>query len=200
MIKRILTNPVLLLLILGNLYCIWYYDEHPNAFASIVWIYWCQSVVIGLFNFLELYTLNKEEAGSIKMNDKPADKGCLPWFFLVHFGGFHLAYFVFLIIRFPVYHVERMIFLIGIAVFFIESIIGFMRYLSIRKTMKINAGALFFLPYLRIIPMHLMILLPAFLGVKPSVLFLVLKMAADILSFQLYHFVYAKRSQPVSVE
>lgn len=136
----------------------------------------------------------------MKMNDKPADKGCLPWFFLVHFGGFHLAYFIFLVIRFPVYNVQRLVFLAGIAIFFIESIIGFMRHLSVRKTMNVNAGALFFLPYLRIIPMHLMILLPSFLGIRPSVLFLVLKMLADILSFRLYHSIYSKRRTPIAAE
>jgi hypothetical protein len=40
--------------------------------------------------------------------------------------------------------------------------------------------------------MHLMILLPAFLGWKPNMLFLVLKMAADILSFILYQKQYKK--------
>lgn len=198
MFKRIFSNPSLLFLLAGNLYCIWYYEKYPDDFTTIVWIYWCQSVIIGFFNFLELQTLNKASAGEMNMNDNPAEKGCLPWFFLIHFGGFHLAYFIFLLIRFPLYNVQQKILLLGVAVFFIESIIGFMRHLSFRKTMKVNAGVLFFLPYLRIIPMHLMILLPAFLGIKPSLLFLMLKMAADILSFQLYHYIYSKRKEAAS--
>lgn len=52
--------------------------------------------------------------------------------------------------------------------------------------MQFNIGALFFLPYLRIIPMHMMILLPAFFGWKPSLLFLGLKTGADLLSYFIY--------------
>jgi hypothetical protein len=38
-----------------------------------------------------------------------------------------------------------------------------------------------------------MILLPAFLGWKPSIVFLGLKMVADILSFMLYQHIYSKK-------
>ena len=52
-----------------------------------------------------------------------------------------------------------------------------------KKTMadqKENVGKMFFIPYLRIIPMHLMILLPAFLDIGVSLVFLILKTVADI--------------------
>jgi hypothetical protein len=39
---------------------------------------------------------------------------------------------------------------------------------------------MFFLPYLRIIPMHFMILIPAFLNLKPALIFLVLKGIFDV--------------------
>ncbi len=192
MIKRILSNPSLLFLILGNIYCIWYYERHPEDFGTIVWIYWFQSVIIGFFNFLELLT-TKNENSDIKLNKKSGTNfttGCAAWFFLFHFGVFHLVYSIFLLVQFDETLISRLILIIGIATFFIESIIGFMRHKMVAKTEKVNTGLLFFLPYLRIIPMHLMILLPAFFGVTPSLLFLVLKMGADLLSSRLYNYVY----------
>jgi hypothetical protein len=57
------------------------------------------------------------------------------------------------------------------------------------KVAKIDLGVLFFLPYLRIVPMHLMILIPTFFGITPSILFLVLKTIADALFY-----VVAKKS------
>lgn len=62
------------------------------------------------------------------------------------------------------------------------------------RTVAVNIGSMFFLPYLRIIPMHLMILLPAFLGFRPSLVFLLLKMGADILSFIFYQRIYKKNN------
>ena len=190
MLKRILNNPALTFLLLGNLYCIWYYQQYPNSFGNIVWIYWSQSIIIGLFNFFELFGSNQFSQDSF--NSKAA-AGCLPWFFLLHFGGFHLVYFVFLMIKFPIYDVSRLFYLTAIGIFFIESLIGFIRYKRQRERARPAGGFLFFLPYLRIIPMHLMILGPAFLGWEPSIIFLLLKTFADLLSYRLYNSLYNKQ-------
>lgn len=195
MLKKYFSNPSLLFLIAGNLYCIWYYENHSNAFATVVWIYWFQSITIGLFNFLDLLTIKNYDTSSFTMNDKPvtaANKGCTAWFFLLHFGGFHLGYAIFLLVDFGIRSVNKTVFLLGIASFFLEAIINFIRQKQIERSVAFNIGTLFFLPYLRIVPMHLMILLPAFFGWKPSLLFLVLKMGADLISYGLYHKINSK--------
>lgn len=201
MIKRIFSSPSLLFLIIGNLYCIWYYENHADSFPTIVWIYWFQSVIIGLFNFLDLLTIKNYTSGDFKMNNKPVtseNKGCTAWFFLVHYGGFHLAYFVFLVSQLGVRGIDFLVLLLGVAAFFLESILNFIRQKQLERTITFNLGTMFMLPYLRIIPMHLMILGPAFLGWKPSLIFLVLKTVADILSFLLYHHIYSKNKTPGS--
>lgn len=192
--KRLFSNPSILFLILGNIYCIWFYEKYPEDFATIVWIYWFQSIIIGFFNFLELVTIKSNDLSNENKSGTFFKSGCSGWFFLFHYGIFHLVYFFFLLVDFDVVSVKKLLLLIGIATFFLESLIGFIRHKAIEKTEKVNVGVLFFLPYLRIIPMHLMILLPTFFGVKPSILFLVLKMGADLLSFQLYSYVYKKNS------
>ncbi len=45
---------------------------------------------------------------------------------------------------------------------------------------KENVGRIFLTPYLRIVPMHLMILLPNILDMSVTVVFLILKTMADI--------------------
>ena len=198
--KKLLSNPSVLFLIVGNLYCIWYYQKYPEDFATIVWIYWFQSIIIGFFNFLELLTA-KNTSGEITATNNSSvkfTKGCAAWFFLFHYGTFHLVYFVFLLVDFDSTSVKKLVLLLGIATFFLESMIGFIRHKAIEKTEKVNIGLLFFLPYVRIIPMHLMILLPKFFGMEPSLLFLVLKMGADLLAFRIYDWMYRRRSMSQS--
>jgi Family of unknown function (DUF6498) len=192
MLKKLNPDPALLFLLAGNLYCIWYYDKYPNGFATVVWIYWFQSIIIGLFNFLQLITYKDQipDAAAIENTRGTLGGSCAAWFFLFHYGAFHLAYFFVLLFKFDVFSVKKIVLLIGIAVFLLESLLNFIKVKREEKTAEVNAGMLFFLPYLRIIPMHLMILLPTFIGWEPSLLFLVLKTGADLLSFQLYHFIY----------
>lgn len=195
MVKKIFGNPSFLFLVAGNIYCIWYYQNNTGAFNTVVWIYWFQSITIGFFNFIDLLTIKNFDAGNFKINDQPVtaqNKGCTAWFFLLHYGFFHLGYAIFLLVGFDIRLVNKMVLLLGAATFFLESIINFRRQKQMEHTIQFNIGTMFFLPYLRIIPMHLMILLPAFLGWKPSLLFLVLKMGADIISFILYQHIYSK--------
>lgn len=195
MFKKYLTNPYFILLLAGNSYCIWYFQNHPNSFTTVLWIYWMQSVIIGFFNFIDLLTINNYDAGSIKFNGEPVtqkNKGCLPWFFLVHFGGFHFIYAIFLLIGYGIRMVDKSFLLIGVAAFLLESLAGFIKRKNGSQNHKPNLAGLIFLPYLRIVPMHLVILVPAFLSIQPSVIFLVLKMLADLASFILYQRMWEK--------
>jgi len=195
MLKKLFSNPSFLFLIAGNMYCIWYYQNNPGAFTTIIWIYWFQSITIGFFNFIDLLTLKNYDAGDFKINNQPLtaqNKGCTAWFFLLHFGFFHLGYAIFLLVDFGIRSVNKMMLLLGVATFLLESILNFIKQKKLEQRMPFSIGTLFFMPYLRIVPMHLMILLPAFFGWKPSLLFLGLKMGADIISFLLYQHIYSK--------
>jgi hypothetical protein len=193
MLKRYLSNPSFLFLLAGNLYCIWYFENHPEGFSTIVWIYWLQSIIIGFFNFIDLLTISNYDASEFKMNNAPVtakNKGCVAWFFLFHYGMFHLVYCIFLLADFGISKVDGYFLLLGVATFFMETLVGFIRRKRMEQDNTLILGRLFMLPYLRVVPMHLMILLPAFLGVKASVLFLVLKTVADILSFIAYQHIF----------
>jgi hypothetical protein len=194
MLKKLLQEPELLILLAGNALCIWYFVDDTKGFSNIIWVYWCQRVIIGLFNFFDLLTIKNYSAKDFKINDAPVtneNKGCMAWFFLLHYGGFHTAYFVFLVVR---YHagIDMSFLLLGIGAFFLESLLTFSRKKIIEREKALNIGHIFFLPYLRIIPMHLTILVPSFLGWTPSLLFVVLKTVADIAFYFIARRIYFK--------
>lgn len=186
----------LLLLLAGNLYCIWYYQQHPNDFATVIWIYWLQSVIIGLFNFADLLTIKNFESGNFKINNapiSPTNKGCMAWFFLLHYGGFHVGYAIFLLVDVGIKNINKNFLLLGISAFLLESLLGFIKRKQVEQKTNLSIATIFFIPYLRVIPMHLTILIPKFTGLQPSMIFLVLKTLADVLSFWLFSKIYSRQ-------
>lgn len=186
--KQRFFDPTLYFLLGFNGYCIYYYHENPSAFGDILMLYWGQSVMIGIFNFLDLLTTKNVIAGSMKMNDKPIDNntgtGCAAFFFLFHYSFFHVVYLVFIVAANHSGMHPRFIGL-GLAIISLELMISFFQKKLRQGKEPVNIGRLFFMPYLRIIPMHLMILLPAFLHIEASVIFLVLKTVADLIMYRL---------------
>ena len=195
MLRRIFSDPTILLLLLSNLICIWYFQTHTDGFGTVVWIYWWQSVIIGIFNFLDLITIKNYDSSKLLVNGKPAQqsgKGCMSFFFLFHYGTFHLVYGVFLLVQqgLP----NRTMLAINIIAFLMESVIVFRRKKAYEKEHPVNPGVLMFLPYLRILPMHLLILMPVFLSISPSLVFLILKTLADIIFYLITQKIYRNKS------
>jgi hypothetical protein len=181
LLQRIIRDPGFWFLLLMNGYLIYYYHQQPGEFNTIIWIYWLQSVLIGLFNFFELLSVNNPDSTSLSLNSQPVTKGsmgCAAWFFLLHYGFFHFVYAIFLLVD-KSSGVNGKLLLITAGIFVAESTIQLIRKRNSLQTEKVNVGKMFFTPYLRIVPMHLMILVPSFLGITASVLFLVLKTVAD---------------------
>jgi hypothetical protein len=193
--KKVIYEPSFLILLAGNAWCIWYFLHEPGAFGNIIWIYWIQSVIIGLFNFADLLTIKNYDTADFKMQDKVVkgnEKGCAAWFFLAHYGFFHFVYMIFLAISYHRNLNSRMI-LLGAAVFFLEVLMSFRQKKMIESTIKLKLGTLFVLPYLRIIPMHLTILAPAFLNLQPSIVFVILKAFADIVFYIVTRRIYNRQ-------
>jgi Family of unknown function (DUF6498) len=186
-LQKIIRDPALWALVGFNLVLIFQYQNNEKEYVTIIWLYWCQSVLIGAFTFFDMVTMKAENISveNMTFNNKPATpqqaKGCLPWFFLIHYGGFHFGYLIFLFFGFDFRDINftslkwsLLALLLSYVLFFIENK---MRY----KHVKRSIGAMFFTPYLRIVPMHLTILLPKFLHWTPALTFLVLKMAMDVI-------------------
>lgn len=182
--KKIATFWPLGVLIAFNLYFIWYYQQHHEGFRTLLFIYWFQSVMIGFSTFLQLLTIPVEKSIEVTIDNVgklPATqgRGCGALFFLVHYGGFHLAYLVAIIVK-SGGSIDINFLKISIGIIFIAELMDFIKKYQAAKIGKLNTGFIFVLPYLRIIPMHLMIIGASFSGFSDVTIFLVLKMIADV--------------------
>lgn len=194
--KKLLQDPSILLLLISNGWCMWYFSKNPDGFGTVVWIYWWQSVIIGLFNFIDIATLKNYNPGGMKINDTPIGKnqnGCIAAFFVMHYGIFHLVYGIFLLVSYNI--TSKTAVLLGIAAFFIESLWALRRKKIYERTNDVNIGFVMFLPYVRVIPMHLMIIIPRFLGVTPTLIFLILKALADIIFYRVSVSIYKSKAE-----
>jgi Family of unknown function (DUF6498) len=186
--KKIYTDSGFWILLGWNIFLVYYQYIHPEEFKTILWIYWAQSIIIGLFNFADILTLQKVEPGSWKENDNIVSdaraKGCASFFFLFHYGFFHLAYVVFI---FAFVKTEGLFdfnfFILSVAAFLISQLIWFIKRKTTYAKVPGNIGKMFILPYLRVVPMHLTILLPAFTGVSAITIFLLLKTLVDVIFY-----------------
>lgn len=196
--KKILTGSLrsvsFWLLLAGNIFCFIYYKEYATDFATVLWIYWCQSVCIGIISAIELYLPAADLKELLPANDPniKGTNGCLSLFFMVHYGIFHLVYLVFIAGGFGI-SINKEMFLLTLSAFIAEAIMSFYQRRKIAMDGVTQTGLTMFLPYLRILPMHLTIILPAFMGVKPTLVFIVLKTVADMLGWIIFNSFYYKR-------
>lgn len=187
--KKFFNDPSLWFLLLSNLAMIYIATKENWNLSTIMWVYWFQSITIGLFNFIRILQLKEFSTEGFKINGEPAQstqntKNFTAFFFLFHYGIFHLVYMIFLLtgIFTKAYGntpnlSELKYILLTALLFFINHLFSYF-YNKPIDTKKQNIGSLMFYPYVRIIPMHLTIILgSAFAGILP--LFLVLKTFAD---------------------
>jgi len=186
-LQKILRDPSFWTLIALNLFFIYEVKDNPTQYTTVIWLYWLQSVLIGLFNFIDMLTLKTKniDVSNMTFNDKPATpagaKGCLPIFFLFHYGIFHFVYLIFLFVDFKISDTNFSYLGMAAVVIFLQQVIQFVQNKVKFANRSRNIASMFFTPYLRIVPMHLTILLPKFLGWTPGLTFLILKTVFDVI-------------------
>jgi hypothetical protein len=159
-------------LLISNLLIALFTIVEKQSVLNVLWIYWFQSVIIGVFNFFKILSLKEYAVEGLKVNNKPlkqtkAAKITVATFFLFHYGFFHFVYAMFLSAFISIGGISNG----GIDVTFIllTSLIFFVNYLGefIFSLKREQAAAqslpiLMMAPYKRIIPMHLTIILAGF--------------------------------------
>jgi hypothetical protein len=159
--------------------------------GSLLWPYWAQSVIIGWFSRQRILALGHFSTAGLEVNNQPVEptyetQRSTANFFTLHFGFFHFVYMVFL---FGLASNLQPLDWLGVAVAAVA--FAYNHYASYRSNIAADAegepniGTLMFLPYLRIIPMHLTIIFGgALLQTNAStwavLLFGVLKTGADV--------------------
>lgn len=194
-IRRFLrSDPSALSLIVSNLVTIVIALIQGWELAVLMWIYWGQSVVIGLSNFVRILRLREFSTKGMRVNGRAVEptgkvKIETAFFFLAHYGFFHLIYFLFLMgsARIPPHSAGPV--MLCVALFLVNH--GYSLIINLRADLarKPNIGTVMFFPYARIIPLHLTIIFGSFLiqGAAGLVFFLILKTAADLIMHGVEH-------------
>lgn len=185
--RNIFSDPEFWMILFFNGLFIYLYLTNDISVGEIVWIYYLQSVLIGFQYFVRMI------AGARRSNAK--GKYFTPMFFALHYGLFHLVYFVFLTLmsasengpKANLLHV-----LYGFAALFINMLFSLTSDLKGDKAQNRDGSSLFFTPYLRIVPMHLFIIMGFnavvdnnadswFFRQDAFIIFIILKTISDLL-------------------
>lgn len=165
-----------------NLYLVYEYVKTPAIIDTVIVVFYVQSVLIGVFNALDIFTVTH----AAKKERKSMSKGCMGLFFMFHYGMFHLVYLFFLPSVINIKNIDWHFALLAFYLVLTSCFITFIQDKWRNRTEAINVDALFFMPYARVVPMHLVILVPKFLNISAPLLFLLLKTLADVVSYRVY--------------
>jgi hypothetical protein len=173
-------------LLASNLIVIAWARKEGWPLAIIMWIYWGQSVFIGIFWFFKILTLKEfttegfySDGQQVKTTKKARNETAV--FFLIHYGFFHFVYLLILGGEFKSVPIFQILLLAGI--FFLYQAFSFFYSRKWEAKKKPNIGLMMLFPYARIIPMHLtMCIALSEWGQKQTLaLFLSLKLLADLI-------------------
>jgi len=175
----------LLFIIISNLIIIYLAERQGWLVGEVLIIFWAQSVIIGVANFIRILGLKEFSTKGLEINDQPVaetqeSKVQIAIFFLIHYNIFHLAYLTFIIAEhskdftdmFTVLWIAAIIFLMALSHFYSL----YHHWNKDYKDKKPNLGHIMFYPYIRIIPMHLCIV---FAPQDMLLYFMILKTVAD---------------------
>ncbi len=148
------TSPMFWIVILSNMAVFFLPGmDLKEKSTTLIWIYLGQSIMIGIVHALKLFTY-KFQAYSGRANDWTSPKA-LGAFFIVHYGFFHFIYSNFI----PFKNIDMMLFSEGLGIFALSLFLNTVKHYSKENSGMYNANDFMFLPYLRIIPIHIAIIL-----------------------------------------
>ena len=186
-IKRFYTDLSFWALIASNLIVIAWALLEGWSLDIIMWVYWSQSVFIGIFWFFKILALKDFSTKGFKINGRPVKpttktKNETAIFFLIHYGFFHIVYSIFLGGKFKSVPIFQL--LVSAGIFFIYQCYSFFynKKWEAKRRPKYD-GIMMFFPYARIVPMHVMLCIGlSEWGQKQALaLFLFLKLLADMI-------------------
>jgi hypothetical protein len=186
-------------LVLSNLVTIGIAIVQKWPVGTVMWIYWCQSITIGIFMALRMAALHRFSTEGFSSSGRRVPetrKGKMETvtFFVIHYGFFHLGYLVFLLaLAFP--DIDELVWMLACAgTFAMNHFYSFRRNVQEDLEGRPNIGMMMFMPYARVLPMHLCMGLAA--GTTNNVLaltvFMLLKTGADVLMHVVEHHIYRK--------
>ncbi len=162
------------------------------SLPSLLWTYWFQSVIIGIFQYKKIMNLKEFSTEGFTANGQQVlaneqGKKKTAHFFAIHYGFFHFVYMVFL---FPlVLKVEWLSVIPGAIAFFLNHRQSYHVHQGEPKG-RPNIGTMMFFPYARILPMHIIIIVGGIFAsqsVVALVMFMLLKTGGDVVMHIIEH-------------
>ena len=182
-------DPTLWSLLVSNAITIWLAVAQDWSLSTVLWVYWLQSLIIGFFAVLQILNLKDFSTEGYRLNGRqPPATTATKWksglFFMLHFGFFHVLYAFFILVT-----ADRsggsssdspfVFILLGGLAFFCSHLFSFV-YNFRSLTTGQNIGSVMFRPYIRILPMHIVLIFGSTIGSAASLIgFLLLKTLAD---------------------
>lgn len=157
--------------------------------AALMWPFLLQSIVIGYYSRKRMLALQHFSTENFKVNGQaveatPATQRMVANFFIFHYGSFHVAYLVFLWPESGGFSgFDWLMLMVMAATFFWNHRSSYEDHVAADSEGCPNIGTMMFLPYLRIVPMHLTVGLGAASGaegVLALLFFGTLKTLADV--------------------
>src|SRR3989344_2042680 len=194
-----LRDPTTIFLVLANLAVIAMALWLNWNLLDLLWVYWWQSVIIGFFTFFKILSLKDFSTKGLTFSayvgtnrkEIKLGKGAnvfVAFFFAFHYGFFHIVY-AFFLGSLP-FGISANFSYVAFAalLFFITHLFSFLYYMK-RPKKRQNIGMMMFVPYKRIVPMHLTIIAGGLLaaGTVLLVIFFLLKTAVDVAMHSIEH-------------
>ncbi len=164
---------------------IWLYYTDTVEPMFVIWAYYLQSLFLGSQYVIQSVINVVRNTGSLF----PLKKHGFTGFFIMHYGGFHFVYFIFLVVMSSGVGIEDFVALIKYVKYTIIFLLINLVLFTFRELMpntpnKVHTNI--FMVYLRILPMHLVIIL----GLNSDfvldgfIVFMLLKMLFDFVMYR----------------
>ncbi len=193
---------------------------------QLMWPFWMQSVIIGWYSRARILKLREFSTDGLTINDRAVDptpetQRRVANFFALHFGGFHAVYLGFLwmlsttadpagfievtsegsgevsrVLIGRVHPLDFLAYLVLAVGFWRSHRASHQEHVRADLGGRPNLGTLMFMPYARVIPMHLTLIAGIPLAGGAVWLFVLLKTAADVVMHKVEHRVLGRRRPP----
>jgi hypothetical protein len=184
-----------LILLISNLVVVFFAISKNSSLFEMMFVYWIQSIIIGIFTLTKIILIKKNNLIKTYYH---------ALFFIGHYGAFNLIYLFFFItnafsseiMKLSAINIEyKFIFLTSI-IFFINHLFSFIYNFKEDSKKETNPKDIMISPYLRTIPLHIIVVLGFFLmnSKIALIVFLILKIFVDLIMHQNEHkkFIKAK--------
>jgi len=164
-LKNIITDPEFWFVLVFNFLIAIGYNNGIISQDTVIWIYFIQSVFIGLSNTIRMACLKTFTSDNFRINNEEVNptsntKWSSAIFFTIHYGIFHLVYFIMLAVM-SVGNGSKLDFrlvLINMMIIAGNTLISTWSNVLKDREEPPSIGSMFFTPYLRVFPMHLFLM------------------------------------------